>query len=415
MKYPYIKGNHRRVLKYFLTWINSNTPPKIKIIDDDVYFWFSLQKVADDLDLTYYQVKTILYRLENKDKRINYENNQPFIYSKMVYSRTETNKLYLRLNKEMISKLFDKDELKKSDMVEPLFKTDEKPKVKINEYADRIAKKILTDNYDLFRTRIGDTKTYRNCCKIIVDIYNGIFGGNPHIYSLSKVSECKWFNTDDWKETLAEVKGDWSKVRKLLIHSVKNFRKMFEKQNMPQNKNYLPNDFEKWLYDSNNENYPSYLIFSFKEPNITMKQYGENKADNIFESLPTKMQIAGNKLVDMFPKSIYPSILWKNVLNMYLWAKYFKLSDENSAYWFTDSSEILNLFIEYCEEKNIQMNLSTIDIQKAVDTNAPWVWFVEEAINKYGLNRHLCDCVSRDDFEKVYKTEIDFELNKKIS
>ncbi len=405
-KYPYIKGNHKRVLKYILNWIQSSKPPKKMVIEDNVYYWFSLQKIADDLFLSYYQVKTILYRLENKDREIDYADEEPFIYSQMVYSRSETNKLYIRLNLEKVQELFGK--VREKEMIEPLFEVEES-KPKVNEMADKIARKILEKNSDIFKTRAGSSKTYQNCCRIITDIYNGSFI-NPHIYNLSKINDCKWFDTDGWKSRLKEVKGDWGKVRKLLLDSVDNYRQMFDEKNMPQKKDRLPDSLEKWLYDSFNDLYPSYFVFSFNPPNITQKQYGENRADTIFKLLPRKMQDAGNRLVETLPKGTYPSILWNNILNMWVWAKYLVEADSNSMYWIEDSADILNKFIAYCDDRDIEINLSTINIERAVECNSPWVWFVREASTKHGLNISLCDCVDKKDFEKLYKKKIYFEL-----
>lgn len=405
-KYPYIKGNHKRVLKYILNWIQSSKPPKKMAIEDNIYYWFSLQKIADDLFLSYYQVKTILYRLENKDRKIDYADEEPFIYSQMVYSRSETNKLYIRLNLEKVQELFGK--VREKEMIEPLFEVEES-KPKVNEMADKIARKILEKNSDIFKTRAGSSKTYQNCCRIITDIYNGSFI-NPHIYSLSKINDCKWFDTDGWKSRLKEVKGDWGKVRKLLLNSVDNYRQMFDEKNMPQKKDRLPDSLEKWLYDSFNDLYPSYFVFSFNPPNITQKQYGENRADTIFKLLPRKMQDAGNRLVETLPKGTYPSILWNNILNMWVWAKYLVEADSNSMYWIEDSADILNKFIAYCDDRDIEINLSTINIERAVECNSPWVWFVREASTKHGLNISLCDCVDKKDFEQLYKKKIYFEL-----
>jgi hypothetical protein len=393
------------VLKYILNWIRSSKPPKAKVIDGNTYFWFSLQKIADDLFLSYYQVKTILYRLENKDKKIDYAGEEPFVYSQMVYSRSETNKLYLRLNFQKVRELFGKAE--ENEMTEALFDVDSEPVV--NEFADKIAKKILADNSDIFTTRVGKSKTYQNCCRIITDIYNGNFT-NPHIYNLSKINDCKWFDTDDWKNKLTEVKGDWNKVRKLLLDSAENYQQMFDKKNMPQKKDKLPRSLEKWFYDSFNDLYPSYFILSFNPPNITQKQYGENRADTIFKLLPRKMQDAGNRLVETLPKGVYPSILWNNVLKMWIWAKYLAEADSSSTYWIEDSADVLNQFMLYCEDRGVEINISTINIEKAVQCNSPWVWFVREASKKHGLNINLCDCVNKGDFEKLYHKKIYFEL-----
>ena len=65
------------------SWIESKNSPVSKTFENDekIYFWVSIDKIARDLLLTRTQVQNALYRLENKDKRIE-STIQPFIYPK---------------------------------------------------------------------------------------------------------------------------------------------------------------------------------------------------------------------------------------------------------------------------------------------------------------------------------------------
>jgi len=44
-----------------------------------------------------------------------------------------------------------------------------------------------------------------------------------------------------------------------------------------------------------------------------------------------------------------------------------------------------------------------LDIKKAVESNSPWTWFVKDMSIKHGLNSHLSELVTEEDFEKYYK------------
>ena len=79
----YIKHNHLIILLYLYSWIESKNCPVAKTFENDerIYFWVSIDKIAKDLLLTRTQVQNALYRLENKDKRIE-STLQPFIYPK---------------------------------------------------------------------------------------------------------------------------------------------------------------------------------------------------------------------------------------------------------------------------------------------------------------------------------------------
>ena len=166
---------------------------------------------------------------------------------------------------------------------------------------------------------------------------------------------------------------------------------MFDKKYMPFKKDCLPNSFEKWLYDSVNENYPSYFIFSLNKPNTNGKQLSEKKAERIYKKLPEKIQTIGNEIIEnnlIANKSVF----WENLKGLYGWCKWlYEESDinQNLDYWVSSASEIITKFVDYCNTSNILMNEYTFNVQNALNNNAPFAWFITDAINKHKLNKKI--------------------------
>ena len=77
----------------------------------------------------------------------------------------------------------------------------------------------------------------------------------------------------------------------------------------------------------------------------------------------------------------------------------------NSKYWYGQSSELPDLFAKFCKENKINVNCSTVDIEKAVSCNGPWVWFVKQASQEHDLNVRLCDCVTAEDLYDCYNNK----------
>ena len=44
------------------------------------------------------------------------------------------------------------------------------------------------------------------------------------------------------------------------------------------------------------------------------------------------------------------------------------------------------------------------DVKKAVESNAPWTWFVKDACIKHGLNPSLAECSDESDMLDCYKS-----------
>ena len=85
------------------------------------------------------------------------------------------------------------------------------------------------------------------------------------------------------------------------------------------------------------------------------------------------------------------------------WGKLAFEYEPNVTYWVTSPTEIVGEFAKYCEEKEISVSVSTLDIKKAVESNSPWTWFVKDMSIKHGMNSHLSELVTEEDFKKCYK------------
>ena len=396
-KYKYLKNTHYQILEYLLIWIFGKKPPKSIVINNQSYYWFSLQKIADDNYKSYFQVKTALRRLEGKDKSINYSNDEPFVYAQMIYSRTETNKLYLRLNYKKIVEILDEEKNQKliskirneEACMPALFDADIEKK-KYSKNAQEIVCDIINNNSDLFKTKISKSKTFKKCCIAVQDIYDGRFT-NQHLYDISKNINTNQFDYDGWKEKINSVKNNWLKIKELIKKAIGNYRLMFIKKNMPSNKKYLPDSLDKWFFDElNNNGYPSYFVFSLRKPKPQKVQYADNNAQEIFKELPTKIQDIGNEIINNYVIN-NDYTLWKNLKGMYGWCKWLIGSDinQNVGYWVSSPAEIITKFVDYCDANNILMNEYTFNVQNALNNNAPFAWFISNAINEHKLNKEI--------------------------
>lgn len=284
-------------------------------------------------------------------------------------------------------------------------------KQKYCKEADRIARLILK-KYDVyFSHRVPEegtepTKLYIGICKKITDIYNGTFL-KSRIYPLSeKFLKNTQFNVENWKDKVKEVTGDWNKTKKLILESLKNFILMHEANRMPYSKEYLQNNLNLWFYDdiSNRDEPQSQFVLCLFEPEFTTKHHSELKADKIFDSLSNNAKLGGNKLFSL-NENMPSGLFWQRVQEMVEWGKLAFRCEPNIHYWLTSPNDLPLEFAKYCEEKEISVSVHTLDIKKAVDDNSPWTWFVKDMSIKHGLNPHLSELVTNEDFKRCYKKD----------
>lgn len=416
----YLKHNHILILCYLYNWVAGANSPKLKQIDDSgfLYFYIYINKIAGDLSLSRKQVQDALFRLENRDKKIQ-TTLQPFIIPKMNYRE---NRLYIALNPAMIPFVLADDKKisviqkklggnsynvskiknKKGGEKMPVLFDDGNVKKGFTDNAEKLVRKILTENKDIFTTRIpkdiSSSNTYMLACRYVQDLWNGSFANCRENQNNYKIGESEWFDTDDWKEKIKAVKGDWNKVEELLNRAVANYKLMFQPENMPFSKDNLPKSFEKWLYDSWSfgfDNPISYFVLSLNKPNETKKQLSENKADRIYKELSGKAKKYGDKLYQKCNGG-YAGTFFENIKKMVEWGDEVCKID-NAGYWISSGADLVKKFAEYCESKNVQISPTTVDVQRSMQCFAPFAWFVKEACTEHNIDSRIIDCGTVDE------------------
>lgn len=446
------------ILQDIYFWILSKNPPKSFVIDDMTFYYISQTHFAEYNDglLSQPRINKIFTELKNvgiiyKSMIINHHMNyisfnwnkiEESVLSEEVLKEIESNEWWKRIHqyareqKDLKNKKDNPDDLlnqgyeivvkngrnylvkkKETKMKSPkddsmlLSEEDMGIKQKYCKEADRIARLILKKYSVYFSHRVPEegtepTKLYIGICKKITDIYNGIFL-KSRIYPLSeKFLKNTQFNVENWKDKVKEVTGDWNKTKKLILEALKNFVLMHQANRMPYSKEYLQNNLNLWFYDdvSNRDEPQSQFVLCLFEPEFTTKHHSELKADKIFDSLSDIAKKGGNKLFSL-NENMPSGLFWQRVQEMVEWGKSAFRCEPNIHYWLTSPNDLPLEFAKYCEEKEISVSVHTLDIKKAVDDNSPWTWFIKDMSIKHGLNSHLSELITNEDFKRCYKKD----------
>lgn len=423
----YLRQSHIFTLVYLYNWILSKNCPKFRYFDDGLpYFYIYLSKLAGDLFLCRRQIQNILFRLENKDKKVSTA-LQPFIFARQD---KRENRLYIALNPAMIpfvvkdGKIIARLEKKLAvkthnqskaggDKMPALFEVDNRQKKGYTSGAEALVCKILAENGDTFTTRVPApgsqaTKTFLKACRLVQDLWNGSFATCRENPDNDKLGDSKWFDTAGWREKIKSVKGDWKKVGSLLDTAVANYKLMFRPENMPFKKESLPRSFEKWLYDSFTFGFDkpvSYFVLSLKKPKLTREQLSENKADRIYAQLPGKAKKGGNELFEMNVE-MPAGVFWENIEKMVKWGDAVCKVDSNARYWISSGSELPLKFADFCRKREIHVSPNTVDIGRSVECYAPWVWFVKDACKEHRINSRVVQCGTVEELFKLKKNSV---------
>lgn len=434
------------ILSDIYSWIfSSNNPPKKKIFENRVYFFISQSHLVrlnnglisqPTMNLIFKKIKEsgiisdskldnnqnyILFdwdkvkesllkdeEMENKYSNNWFDNVDRFIQEQINLENKLKKKSYNKNEEETEMRLFDDD----------IFPEEKSSKIPYSETAYQLAIKIIEkcrkENKKYFSHKYKEygeeqTKLFTQACNSIQALYNGNFI-NPRIHPLSeKFKTNAQFNIDfeQVKTKLSEVEGDWNKVKKLILFALSNFDLMHQNEYVPCDKKYLLSGLNDWFYAMSFEEagkFQSQFMQCLFEPMKTPEFYSEKKADNIYDTLSKNVKISGNKLFEM-NTSMNPGTFWEKIKEMVEWAKLVMTSDENAHYWIDSPGDIINKFADWCEKREISISVSTLDISKSFDCNAPFAWFVQEAIENHGLNRQLTSCVKADDFTDCYNKD----------
>jgi hypothetical protein len=371
-------------------------------IENVPFIYINYNYIADAVGFTKQQTELNINRL-CKDK---------YIYKKL--EKKNGNKLYISLNYNFIDYILEDNQRNKNFLtkLKKLYKGDSmlldlNQNKKYSTKSEVLLKKIIENNKDLFSMRLNPnnpTKKYISSCKILQDLYSGSFL-NSRLYFFDSPEKF----SNDWKDIIKGIEGDWTKIEELLNYCISNFRKMFEKNRMPMNKDLLQKSFDKWLYDDYSTGInQSQFIQCFNEPTFVYHHLSEIKADNIFSKLSDYQKIIGNKLFSL-NKSMASGKFWELFSKMLEWCKFLSVYDENKKiYQIVEKSEmILDKFFEFLMQNKISVNLSTFDIEKSVECNMPCVWFLQELNKKYNIDLDYLKCITENDFIN-YSTKLDY-------
>jgi len=287
--------------------------------------------------------------------------------------------------------------------------------------SDAIARKVLQKYGLYFQNRVpkqGErpSKTYTKLCHKIEDIYNGRFTSSRYYNFNDKVFSNKQFETEGWREKINAVKGDWKAVRKLIFGACDNFALMYDENRMPFNKNFLVTSLNDWFFSDNpTSRGQSQFIQSLNEPMVQGQKLdregGQRIADKIRQKSPVSYE-SGHELNELLPVNASESVAWRYIKNMINWGKLLYQFEPNAKYFLQceingnmeGGAKVLPaLFARYLKEKKIGVSLSTLDIEKSVDNNAPWRWFIEDACRKHGMNMDFVQCFNESDFYDACK------------
>lgn len=409
-KYKWIKKGHIRLLLALYEVIFSDKPPASKMIGRKRYYNIRCPKLQKQLGMSVRGLEYQFRRLEGDAK-----NKHPFIYT--TYKKRMYNKdvMWVALNEE---DAFAVTGMKRAGrkgkeilgvkMDNALFDTTD-VRIKLVPEADSIARSILRLYPQYFKHKVptetgNPTKTYIRITHCIADIYNGQMATNRRMYSFNRnVLENKTFDTSHWERTLLDAKGDWMKVKRLVLNAAHNFDLMHSPDYKPYDKTHLQDNLAKWFYDDD----PvlgeprSQFILCLEEPPHSVKFMSEQKADEIFDTLPMGARKGGNMFYDL-DSTIDSGKLWENIRRMTKWCETLFRCDRSARYWADTPSEVIVEFAKYCKENRIDVSPSTLDIPKSVARNMPWKWFVKEAANRCGMSKDLCSCSTPEDIENLY-------------
>lgn len=432
-------ANSLILLDTIFSWIFNPKHPQYKFINKKICFYISQTHLASLLDSVmntvtinrkfsnFKKCKIINKETESKDRKVFYSFNWEIV-RQCFATEKELKKIgykndWLKVLSDYEKGIINSYNHIKEDKV-LLDSKDVNIQEKRKGYsleAERLIRKLVIKNRDIFTNKLPEdykdgriTNSYTKACKTIQDIYNGTFISS-RFYPLSeKFLKNKIFDFENWKDKIKEVKGDWNKIHHLLLNAIKNYKLMFDDKRVPTKKGELTCSIQEWLYDSWNHGTKepiSYFIYSLEEPKFTTEQFSNIKADKIYDELPKSVSNYGNEMIsNFFSGNSHPGIIWQHIREIYEWGNLILDFDENARYWISKNGNIIQKFCEYLKENNLSVSANTLDINKAIDCNGPWCWFISQAITEHSLNNNVVNCADESDFYDCYNSHTENEF-----
>lgn len=464
------------ILEYIYSWILSDNPPEFKNESGKKAFYLSQSHIAKDYDslITQSAISQKMKRFErcgiinttvidsirgkfyvcfNWEKVVESLAPRDLLENqKYKYCSNWFEKIFKFMEEEKNSELEWKDEWNKKSLHERieyykneeekwnvendsslLSKKDMNIKVHYCEQSNSIAKRILMKYGNIFNTKYpkdGDepTKTYIRLCRKIEDIYNGRFISSRFYSFDENVFRNRQFQTDGWKEKIKDVQGDWKKVKRLIFDAIDNFILMHDETRMPLKKDFLTSNLNNWFFDdSPNSKGQSQFIQSLNEPQIIRQKFGDDKAKKIIDELKEKSPIsylAGHELNDLLPANASELTAWNYIKEIIKWGKLLWQFEPNAKYFLqceiggnleSGAKVLPALFARYLKENKINVLLNTLNIEKAIDSNAPWCWFIQNACKAHDMNYDVVRCLDENDFFDAYNKNDAFDSDEMMA
>lgn len=184
------------------------------------------------------------------------------------------------------------------------------------------------------------------------------------------------------KNRILKLKGDWKKIHHALHIAARNYTTWFLPNREPENKELLPRDFNKWLYNEHNE--ASFFLLCLAGEAFPIR---ETDAKRLFDSIPESYRRIANRLYseDMDGKSFWLRI--KTVLRWYdNYASQFIKEEVNFHYWL-DSKEkwfenYISFILKLTEDNHPYMN-------NIGTGNSTWRAWLLESRKEYDIKTHM--------------------------
>ena len=365
-----------------------SAPTLTRVVKGHAYFHMSRYDIAMGAGLDEQMVSTALRFLTKIGLALT------------IYDRRKR-LLFIHVNMDAVDEYLVKEEPKeKSKEAEDkvLFDYVEKD---FSEEAEAIVNKAITRNRDVFTTKIPKegsmTKAYSNSCRFLDDLFHGRVLGSRKYAVLNELAA---ENTNGCRDAFEDCEGDWSAINKMVMKAVRNYNLAHDPNRAPLKKSILTKAFNEWIY--NDYTNTSWLVTCLEEPYLVIEEDEKERADEIYDELPSKAKKGGNRIykMNLYMKEVP---FWNAIADMVEWGDALVRCDSNARYWVSNGGELVYKFYEYLHDNDLTVSLSTVCIAQAVNCSGPWTWFVTDAVNKHRLHPQLANCISDKEVRRLYE------------
>jgi len=236
------------------------------------------------------------------------------------------------------------------------------------------------------------TKSILKFNRQVLDIYQGFFTKQKYRLDENFIKRNKRLISPASYEEIKSCKGNWEKVKKLLVKAAKNYSEWFSPKNQPLTKDWLPRDLSRWMYEERNGS--SLFIACIMEPPETI---GSVLSDKVVDNLPEKVYAESIKFKDEFFHTISTELsnqFWFSINNVFKLENMLrkKYSDDYMvSLWLGNSGEWTCKYIEWlktCWGENTKWYLMVRHIGSKGKPWEKWI-FSDEDLAENGVSKDI--------------------------